>query len=125
MKIHLSHMIRFILGPNMTIVWDEQTLHGGAKSTPSPTDILRTLKHLRLFFYTFPCVERNPNIKGRENAPRNNGLTDGVARAWEEYLYRDDFKKKFCPHIHDYPSTCNKCQEGSEVVIDLTVIGKH
>jgi len=125
MKIHFHHMIRFILGPNMILIWDEQTLHGGAKSTPSPTDPFETLKHLRLFFYTHPNVERNPNIKGRKNARHNNGLNDSVAQEWGENLYRDEFKKKSCPHIHDYPSQCDKCQEGSEVVIDLTVIGSH
>jgi len=32
-------MIRFILGPNMILIWDEHTLHGGAKSAPSSTEI--------------------------------------------------------------------------------------
>ena len=66
MKIHLHHMIRFILGPNMFLIWNEQTLHGGAKSTPSSTDPFETLKHLRLFFYTHPVIEKkNPNIRGK------------------------------------------------------------
>ena len=109
----------------MTLVWDKQTLHGRTKSIPSYMDLLQTLKHLCLFFYTYPFVEKNPSIKGRNNAPRNNGLTDGVAQTQGEHLYRDDFEKKSCPHIHNSSSTYNKCQEGSEVVIDLTLIGKH
>jgi len=70
-------------------------------------------------------LKKNPNSKGRKNAPRNNGLNDGIAQAWGEHLYRDEFKKKSCPHIHDYPSRCDNCTEDSEVVIDLTVIWKH
>jgi len=73
-----------------------------------------TLKHLRLFFYTHPVIKKkNPDIIRKKNAPRNNGL-NGVVQVWGEHLYRDEFKKKSCPHIHDCPSQCDKCQEGSE-----------
>ena len=83
------------------------------------------MKHLRLLFYTHQFVKKNPNTNGRKNITRIDSLNDGVAQAWGEHLKRDEFKKKFCQHIHDYPSQCDKYTEGIDVVIDITVIGKR
>ena len=70
-------------------------------------------------------MEKKPNNKGRKNPPRNTGFNDGVTLAWGENLYKDEIKKRTYKHISDYLSACNKCQEGSEMLIDLTVIVNH
>jgi len=81
MKINLHHMIRIILDPNIILIRDEQTLHSGAKSTPSSTDPFETLENFRLFFYDHPIIEKkNANIRMEKNALRNNDL-NGVAQA--------------------------------------------
>ena len=65
------------------------------------------------------------NMKGRKNVSRNSGLARGVTRAYGEHLNRDEIKKRTCKHISDCPSPCTKCQENSETLIDLTVIGNR
>ena len=69
---------------------------------------------LRLFMYLWPKIANNQRN-------RTVGTTDGVAREYGDYVYRNELDTNMCKDVYDDACECPQCMEG-ETVIDCTCV---
>ena len=90
--VHRKYAIMLTLNKAMKLIWNESLYHSRAKSRQTPSGLVKA--DLKLFMYLWPFIENN-----QQN--RNISTTDGVAREYGEFFYRDKLDKHMCKGFYD------------------------
>jgi len=114
--IHKHQGTRLILGANMSLGYNEATLHGASKSREYTDENgnSHTQEDMCLFNYAWPQAQNNTRT-------RNAGTTDGIAREYGREVYREQARRCVCNQLHADPPSCLECLQPQNV-IDLRTI---